>query len=678
MFHQRKYYSIVVFMVLSFLSSHVAAQSIEMLPSKDGFDSVNLRQILGQESLSHTPNREPSDVPVFLPVLNNMGWDDVCQSWVSVQYIGCEPAKTVLYFWGEPGFCPPQAAGPMGLECSGLQAPGRPWVYLLAQGPPGARSGAVFRFSALKLSELPGNPGPTLADDLGFDDIMSDIMCEILFFGLVGDSNDFARFLNAYNGGLEFAAIPMSVAKGSGSIAVSVVRECENSNGGGTLRSAYQGLMLPDVMASKRTEAAQTYFLPTVHADRVGLSSLLYLQNVSASDCASIEIWFSSQDACSSIALCDISSLATGETWFVDPSECLGSDWLGSAWVRSTAPLAIVVETQGGSQMTSYVAELPPSLSHSADTGFDEQEDPTSRSPQVLIGALAYAGFEGWNSEIQLMNLESSIDANVRISFLDSSGATLATINDWICPLGRRAYRPSLIADLPSGWKGSVRVDSLDSRGSTPGSVLRAASVAGLVASYSDGQGAEGDAQQAFQYPFSAIGESEQSLSENPEAWSSASTGLIAIPRLLRRSQSDETSSILSVANASAYPGFTVFALYLYDQNAYVDHICFSLQSGQSRRFDLGAWAFLSSDFYGAGVVSASYWDQSVGLVGESSTIGAPNLHAVVIEQPATSAQGPSQRDLSSAIRGRPFQLQTSSFVDAEGWCDLASLPACP
>ncbi|MCB0217535.1 MAG: hypothetical protein KDH92_12915, partial [Chloroflexi bacterium] len=57
---------------------------------------------------------------VHLPILNFQGQDDVCRTWIEVQYIGCDPSKAVLVTWGEPGFCPPQAAGPLKVECTGL------------------------------------------------------------------------------------------------------------------------------------------------------------------------------------------------------------------------------------------------------------------------------------------------------------------------------------------------------------------------------------------------------------------------------------------------------------------------------------------------------------------------------------------------------------------------------
>ncbi|MBK7780468.1 MAG: hypothetical protein IPJ58_06695 [Ardenticatenia bacterium] len=55
---------------------------------------------------------------------------------------------------------------------------------------------------------------------------MADLMCETLFFGVVGDADDYRRFKKAYNEGLEFAGINQAVAAGSGFLAVEVLRHC--------------------------------------------------------------------------------------------------------------------------------------------------------------------------------------------------------------------------------------------------------------------------------------------------------------------------------------------------------------------------------------------------------------------------------------------------------------------
>ena len=55
-------------------------------------------------------------------------------------------------------------------------------------------------------------------------------MCETLFFGVVGDADDFRRFKKAYNEGGLFAGIPQDIAQGlkeGGILAVDVLRTCD-------------------------------------------------------------------------------------------------------------------------------------------------------------------------------------------------------------------------------------------------------------------------------------------------------------------------------------------------------------------------------------------------------------------------------------------------------------------
>ena len=140
------------------------------------------------------PNRQLG-MQVHLPILNYIGNDDRCNTWIEVQNVGPEPVKAVLVTWGEPGFCPPQAAGPLKVECTGLLKPGATWNLAEDQIPTGSKSGMLFKFSTKQLSDF------GLDAVFGFDDIFADLMCETLFFGVVGDADDWRRFKKAYNEG---------------------------------------------------------------------------------------------------------------------------------------------------------------------------------------------------------------------------------------------------------------------------------------------------------------------------------------------------------------------------------------------------------------------------------------------------------------------------------------------
>ncbi len=181
------------------------------------------------------PNRQLGK-QVHLPVLNFQGQDDVCRTWIEVQVIGPEFSKAVLVTWGEPGFCPPQCAGPLKVECTGLLKPGSTSNFLGAQVPTGSKGGMLFKFTAAQISEI----DPTFG---GEDDIVADYMCETLFFGVVGDCDDWRRFKKAYNEGLSFAGLSMQAASGRGFLAVDVLRHCPGDvTPGVEVSSKYNGL----------------------------------------------------------------------------------------------------------------------------------------------------------------------------------------------------------------------------------------------------------------------------------------------------------------------------------------------------------------------------------------------------------------------------------------------------
>ena len=412
-----------------------------------------------------TPTADPNrqlGCQVHLPILDFQGQDDVCRSWIEVQYIGCEPSKAVLITWGEPGFCPPQSAGPLKVECTGLLAPGSAWNLLGSQIPTGSKGGMLFKFTALQLGELPGNPGPTLADDLGFDDVMADLMCETLFFGVVGDSDDYRRFKKAYNEGLVFASIPMNTAAGSGILAAEVLRHCPGDiTPGVEVSSKYNGIAAAHLGYYDPIFGGYGYYVPLIYAEKAGLNTVIYIQN-GALECSSVEIWFKGQDDCLRARICDILALAPGETFQFDASDCVGPDWQGSAWIRTSEAMGIAVDIYGRDILMTYIGEPQPyNYVMEMDGELVGESTPTT-GEKVAFGPLIYSEYQGWDTGVQVMNLSPVFNAKVKVYFLDRSGDIITTLVDWICPRGSQTYFLPVIADLPGTWVGSLRVESQD------------------------------------------------------------------------------------------------------------------------------------------------------------------------------------------------------------------------
>ena len=305
------------------------------------------------------PNSQ-ADKEVHLPILNFQGQDDVCRTWIEVQVVGPEFSKAVLVTWGEPGFCPPQCAGPLKVECTGLLKPGSTWNFLGAQIPTGSKSGMLFKFTTKQLSDV----APDLVPP---DDIVADYMCETLFFGVVGDCDDYRRFKKAYIEGLEFAGLSMGDGLGrglpGGGRAAGLPGRRDAGRGGDdrstTASRAATWAPLDPVYGGYQ------FYVPLLYADKAGFNSIMYIQN-GGLECSSIEMWFKAQDDCLRARICEVLTLAPGETYQFDASDCVGPDWQGSAWIRSTQPLGIVVDIIGRDVLMTYMGE-PGELSYYVD-----------------------------------------------------------------------------------------------------------------------------------------------------------------------------------------------------------------------------------------------------------------------------------------------------------------------
>jgi hypothetical protein len=609
---------------------------------------------------------------VHLPILRFLGQDEVCSAWIAVQYLGCDPAKAVLVAWGEPGFCPPQAAGPLKVECTGLLQPGSSWQLQGAQIPTGAKGGILFKFTARQLGELPGNPGPTLADDLGFDDVAADLMCETLFFGVVGDSDDYRRFKKAYNEGLVFAGIPQATVAGGGALAVEVLRHCPgDQTPQSTVSSKYNGIAGSHLGAADPTFGGFGYYAPLVQADKAGMNSLLYIQN-GGLECSSVEIWFKSQDDCLRARICEIFSLAPGETYQFDAADCVGPDWQGSAWLRASQPLGIVVDLVGRDLLMSYIGEPAP-----FDYLQEPEDDPETlravTGEQVAFGPLVYSEFQGWDTGLQVMNLSPLSNAKVKVYFLDRSGDIVTTLVDWICPRGSQTFFLPLVAGLPGGWVGSVRVES--QIWWTPGAeAVAAPDLAGVVTLVKYLDVARAATAEALAYNLLPEHKSYiWQVGAGPGGLQSG-VGLIALPSLQKDLDGTGLTSELAIMNLVAKPGFTDFAIYIYDQNGLLDFVCQKLHDRQVEYIDLQTWGYVSGGFKGSAIVSASFWEHEVFDGAGNFVRNLVGLGAVSVERSGTRLGQDVPGDEAAGSRGIPFARSESEGL---AFCFLGFPPLC-
>ena len=614
------------------------------------------------------PNRQLG-MQVHLPILDYLGNDDVCDTMIEIQALGEEPMKAVLVTWGEPGYCPPQAAGPLKVECTGLLKPGTTWIMYEDQIPTGAKGGMLFKFSTRQLSYY------GLDTLFGFDDIFADLMCETLFFGVVGDADDYRRFKKAYNEGNVFAGIPLDLASGAnegGVLAVEVVRNCPgNTTAGVRAVSKYNGIAGSHLGTYDPVYGGYGYYVPLVYADKGGFESYMYIQN-GGLECTSVEVWFKAQDDCLRARICDVATLAPGETYQLDASDCVGPQWQGSAWIRTSQPAGVAVDLIGTDVLMTYIGE-PAELNYT----FDPDQAAASPGNQVAFGPLLYSEYQGWDSGVQVMNLSPVHAAKVKAYFLDRSGDIITTLVDWICPRGSQTFFLPVIHDLPGNWVGSIRVESQE--WVTPaGPLAQPPNIVGVatLVKYSDAQRTETreaiaynllPEHKVFDWQVGGLG----------AGGLEGGVGLIAIPSLMKDLDDIGYTSEFAVANVVPKPGFTDFAIYIFDQNGLLDYVCQKLNEKQVEYIDLQTWGYVNNSFKGSAIISAVYWEHEVFGPDGFFLRNLLGLAAVSVERSQTSLGTDIAGDESAGSRGIPFKQ--SDIEDEEfSFAFMADFPQCP
>jgi len=526
-----------------------------------------------------------ADGILFLPVLDGLGDGTACDTSIVVQNVGQDISKAALITWSTPGDCPPQSAGPLKVECTGLLKPGTTWTLSGGQVPTGSHSGVLFSFTAKLLSEIDV--------DLGLDDIAGDYLCELLFFNVIGDSGDAQRFLRAYTLGLSFDGVPLDRAAG-GAIAASVGRSCPEGARPPSLTAAYRALGGADVSGFFQTDGTFRYVIPaTVDGALPGETSqhAIYVQNAGL-HCATVRLMPTAE--CGRQATCDVFTLAPGERRTVLGSAC-GLPKGGTA--DSDQPLAIVVD--------SWSVDGPLS-SLTAET--EQRWDGEAWAPRtgtaggmMLSAPLVYANVRGWSTGFVVQNLSRATEAEVRVVVLDRGDIINTHKVGRVCPLGAVTILPSELAKfVPSGFTGLVRIES--QRWWLPGTTV--ADLPRLIG-HAFGRSTV-DPSDGFSYPLVVTG---PEVEQRPPA---EQVGLLVLPDVMRGGGDGQPSTDLAVANLSTKPGFTDLTIYIFDQNGLLDYICQKLNDEQVEYIDFDSWDWVNPGFRGSAIVSAYFWEHDV------------------------------------------------------------------
>jgi hypothetical protein len=509
--------------------------------------------------------------------------------------VGNTATVAIAFLWADySGLCLPQAPGPLWVLCSGYLWPGSAWTWKGRALPDYARSGVVY------------------AVDL---DIAIEA-CEEAFEA-VGDHFEWLRWVRTYAGTGQPLAV--SVNRQGPSQTVEFVR-AEQSRGSPPRAEGLAealGEYEPPLVASTYTGISEDmlgvydpwfgghmYYAPLNFNDYNDLTTTLIIQNA-GDGCTSVDIWYKEQGDCLRACIDEVLALAPGEAVRLTPPNLpLGTK--GSAWIRASQPLAIIVDESGRDLLLTYRGV--PADSAGADF---------TAGSLVNYVPLLYREFNGWETGIQVQNLSSIYNAKVKVVFLDNGGGIITTLVDWICPRGSQNFYLPVINDLPGQYVGAAIVSSQGwlSPGDPPVDATRVTSVVNLI-NYDTGQ----------------------ALAYNALTTQQArGVGVVGLPLIVRENQG--LTSEIAIQNLNPYPGHTTFMLNIFSSSGLVDSFCFSLGRQQVLYLPLDNIRVLNKGFRGSAVISAISSYQS----------GGPSLGAVMVER------GDWRGDISKATEGFPI-----------------------
>ena len=232
-----------------------------------------------------------------------------------------------------------------------------------------------------------------------------------------------------------------------------------------------------------------------------------------------------------------------------------------------------------------------------------------------------------------------------------------------------------MVADLPGTWVGSIRVESQDWW--TPGTNgVNAPDVVGVATLMKYGDVARTETQQAIAYNLLVEHKAYIWQAGAGAGGLSSGVGLIAIPSLLKDLDGSGVTSETAIMNLVAKPGFTDFAIYIYDQNGLLDFICEKLHSRQVEYIDLQTWGYVNNGFKGSAVISATFWEHDVFDPDGKFVRNLVGLGAVMVERTGTRLGEDIPGDEAAGDRGIPFALTTTGKTPT--WCPGGFIPRCP
>ncbi len=131
-----------------------------------------------------------------------------------------------------------------------------------------------------------------------------------------------------------------------------------------------------------------------------------------------------------------IDLIQPGNSKTIRPAEHVGKGFRGKLLIRSTQPIVATVDLESGGTLSTYNS-TPDELIEGA---FGSNPSFT-RGSDVAYGPLTYSPSEGWETVVQVLNLNRLIDAKIRVDFYSSGGNNVHTQTGFVPPGGVAAFR---------------------------------------------------------------------------------------------------------------------------------------------------------------------------------------------------------------------------------------------
>jgi hypothetical protein len=357
-------------------------------------------------------------------------WDTKIQ----VQNLGTGDTGVIALFWGEyEGKCPPNDSGPMGHAC----------MYM--------PSGGVWTLH----SQIPGAMTP----DDPTDDAYSAIVYSVGDVDVDGDVHDDfqAACAGAPTSTPSWRTWVATYEYTGAPLAVTADRWGTGPFGDFQMASSCRGIS--DDMYGPGPPYA--YFSPYIMHGYNELDTTITIQN-SGEVCTSAWIYYKEQGHCEFQVAQQVEAIAPGQAIRVGPGPdahvrfpaTIGRPWLGSVYVTTNTPSAVIVD-----QLSHAPSRNRGKLLTYRTMPYHQTQERT------WYAGLVYRGISGWNAGIQVQNLtQKSLPTFVTVEFFDGGGGSLLFVGDWICRNGAATFYLPAITDLginfPFGYAGAAEIQS--------------------------------------------------------------------------------------------------------------------------------------------------------------------------------------------------------------------------